>query len=120
MIPSYHESSKDPTSWNTLYGQLLLEGTTWNFRGTGADGKVRFTSRVDVTGAVSELHMASVGYCLASLYLLFSLKDESMGEAFESLYDVFFTQQSKLKVATHDPSPQFERTVRVKPTGAPW
>lgn len=92
MLPSNLEHSKDPTSWNTFYGRLPLEGTTWNFRGTAADGKVQFMSSVDVTGAFSEEHRASVAYRLASLYLLFSLNDKSMAEAFEGLFDVFSIQ----------------------------
>jgi hypothetical protein len=77
-------------------------------------------SSVDVTGAVSEEHRSSVAYRLASLYLLFSLKDESTAEAFEGLFDVFSTQLSNLRAAVDDFPPQFERTVRAKATGTFW
>jgi len=120
MMPSGHENYKDPTTWNTLYGRLPLEGTTWNFRGTAADGKVRFMSTMDVTGAISDEHVASVSYRLVSLYLLFALNDESIAEAYECLSDVYTAQLSRLRGRGVDPAPRFEGTVRAKHTGALW
>jgi hypothetical protein len=120
MIPSNQEHFKDPTSWNTFYVRLPLEGTTWNFHGAGADGKVRFKSMVDITGTVPEEYRASVSYRLASLYILFSLSDHSMAEAFEGLFDVFSAQLVTRTAAAYEPVPKLERTVRATSTKTLW
>jgi hypothetical protein len=101
-----------PTAPNRLPAQRPTSAAQWTWADTAADGNVRYTATVDVTGQVPVEHHPAAVCRMLCLYIVSRLNDESIMEAYELLNDVYSWQQEKLKVEVHEPQPEYLGTYR--------
>jgi hypothetical protein len=90
----------------------------WILAGTAAEGLVRYTTTVDVTGSIPTEHQKAAAYRILCLFIIGCLDDKAIIEAYNNLQDIYswqmdqFQHPPKLKQVISTPLKSITRVSR--------